>query len=238
MRAMRYVPVLVVLGAIAPMACSGGCIPQAHLTHTGADTIAVQIVMQSSVRILADCDGDGDLDGFASGVAVSPRHILTARHVAEGCGRISRAPDMAQFWAYTWDARRIPIVVDMLARDPEVDAARFVVDGGSDPFAVWALPALYLPATGQRVYQYTGDGTFDPPFHWKEGVISGARGQQLDISIHGVPGNSGSAVFDVNGNILGILWGGRWHSGLEFAIGAYRPQAWIELIPPISPDMP
>ena len=234
---MRYAPGLVLMGAIAPMACSGGCIPQAHLTHSGADTIAVQIIVQSSVRILADCDGDGDLDGYASGVAISPRHILTARHVAEGCGRVSQAPDMAQFWALTWDDRRIPLVVDMLARDPEVDAARFVVDGGSDPFAVWARPALYLPSIGQRVYQYTSDGIMEPPFQWKEGSISRIGEQQIDVSIHGVPGNSGSGIFDQEGHLIGILWGGRWNPNIEFTVGAYRPQSWIELIPPSSPEM-
>ena len=195
------------------------------------ETRGVERIVKSSVRIRVYCNGQ--LTAYGSGVAVSPRHVLSARHIARGCSN-SPTPDMAQFEMITPDGIGHEFILELEAANPEIDAARFVILGSLE-LANYASIADYQPRIGQPVYQYAGDGTMDiggeHAFQFKQGFVSETQQDLVIVSIHGVPGNSGSGIFDSEGNLLGILWGGSWQYSRENYIEATRPVAWPELVP-------
>lgn len=189
----------------------------------------VERIVKSAVRIRIYCDGQ--LLGYGSGTAISPRYLLTARHISQGC-QSSETPDMGTFTAQFDNGEIYEIIT--AKESAEVDTALMVV-AGSNSFPAWAPLADYQPSVGQRVWVYAGDGTIDGDgeyaFQIKDGLLSHVLAGLIVVSAHGVPGNSGCGVFDEDGNLLGVLWGGSWNASREFYFEAYRPQAWPELIP-------
>lgn len=190
----------------------------------------VERLMPASARVRVLCDGQ--LRGYGSGVAVGPRHLVTAKHVVQAC-KTTPTPDMAQYQVVLDDGSRREAV---LVREAEgdVDVALLVL-GGAASFRTWAELADYRPLPGQRVWLYTGDGRMDQKgewaFHLKEGIVTRVHGDVLVVSAHVVPGNSGAAAFDDDGRVVGILVGGRWDSSEEFYLEAWRPRAWRALVP-------
>ena len=222
-------PMILVCGvafAIVALSLMFGCAASVIRT-SDYQTDGMERMALSAARIYAYCDGD--LQGYGSATAVGPRQMLTAKHMVEACSPAQHPAWLAQFPDGTiWP-------VTEAGKSEEYDAARLDILEEWGDFPAWAEIAAYTPRKGQRVYFLTGDGrTIDEyPFYFKDGFVAGFDddGDSLIISTHGVPGNSGCAVFDSNGALLAVLWGGLWDSSAEFVIVATRPQAWPELLP-------
>ena len=102
---MKAISASCLLALVALMACSSSC--RHHPTvRVPYDTAAARERLYSStVRLAVQCiDGSG---GWGSGVAVSTRHVLTARHVIDGCGE-------AGPWIITASPYGRPLTVEMV----------------------------------------------------------------------------------------------------------------------------
>ena len=136
--------------------------------------------------------------GFGSGVFVTTAgHILTAAHVIENASkvmaRIGEGPIEAEIVAVDY-----PNDVALLKVDAEVHAAPVrpsaSVALGNGVFTI-GFPNMLLQGT-------------EPKF--TEGTISSTSGmrddpRQFQVSVQVQPGNSGGALFDENGNVVGLV---------------------------------
>lgn len=136
--------------------------------------------------------------GFGSGVFVTKTgHILTAAHVIDNASKV-----MARVGEETVQAEIIavdhPNDVALLKVDAEVDAAPVRsstgVELGNEVFTI-GFPNMLLQGT-------------EPKF--TEGTISSTSGmrddpRQFQVSVQVQPGNSGGALFDENGNVVGLV---------------------------------
>jgi S1-C subfamily serine protease len=135
---------------------------------------------------------------FGSGVFITPNgHLLTAAHVVGNARRVK-----AQVGENVLDA-------EIVAVDQPNDVALLKVNAEVD--AVPVRPSAGV-ALGDRVFTIGFpnrqlQGT-EPKF--TEGTISSTSGAQDDprqfqVSVQVQPGNSGGALFDENGNVVGII---------------------------------
>jgi S1-C subfamily serine protease len=141
---------------------------------------------------------DKPLVGSGSGVFVTKAgHILTAAHVIENAikvtARVGESPIEAKIIAVDY-----PNDVALLKVDAEVDAAPVRastgVELGNQVFTI-GFPNILLQGT-------------EPKF--TEGTISSTSGmrddpRQFQVSAQIQPGNSGGALFDENGNVVGLV---------------------------------
>ena len=188
----------------------------------------VEKLARVAVRLRIYCDGK--LWGYGSGTIVSRKHVLTAKHVVEACPAGARDSYLAE----TDDGTQYPVETEL--KSAEYDAARMRLLPEWGEFPYWAEVASYPLRRGQPVYMFTGDGaTIDAdPFYLKDGRIARVQPTEksVHVSAHAVPGNSGCGVFDAEGRLVAILWGGRWDPRTEFIFVATTPDAWPELVPP------
>lgn len=197
----------------------------------------VDIVAKSAYRVLVDCDGDGRTDVLGSATAIGPRTFLTARHVARSCAEWAQDFPSQAFAALmqghapkasvrdTWGNTR---QVYAEATSELVDVSRLVLDDSEKASKTWAKVRFGDVSLGERVQMFAGDGLLQ--MIWKDGIISGSTDQEILVSVHGVPGNSGSGIFDSEGRLVAVLWGGRWDSDGEFMIVATRPEKFRALL--------
>jgi S1-C subfamily serine protease len=136
--------------------------------------------------------------GFGSGVFVTQEgHLLTAAHVVENAAKVK-----ARLNEETLEAEIIaidhPNDVALLKVDAKVDAAPVRssagVELGNQVFTI-GFPNMLLQGT-------------EPKF--TEGTISSTSGmrddpRQFQVSVQVQPGNSGGALFDDNGNVVGLV---------------------------------
>lgn len=217
-----------ILFLAAAFACAG---PQ----HSdGYDSDGARVTIQSSVRIAAYCDGEPAAVG--SGVAISPRHVLTARHVArlefdlENHLSICKS-GIITFIALTYDGREVPMVEEKIS--DRYDAATLVVSGAGEPFGAYAERAPVK--AGATVCSYTAGAPenwlaaglnpdhpsewWEEPFAFKCGEVGPVRPGEVEgyvAEINSRGGNSGSGIFDARGRVVGIVSNGLDpYSGLE-----------------------
>jgi S1-C subfamily serine protease len=136
--------------------------------------------------------------GFGSGVFVTrDGHLLTAAHVIEGAANVkARVNDET-------------IEAEIIAIDHPNDVALLKVDAKADAAPVRTSAGVQL---GNEVFtigfpNMQLQGT-EPKF--TEGTISSTSGmrddpRQFQVSVQVQPGNSGGALFDVNGNVVGLV---------------------------------
>jgi len=136
--------------------------------------------------------------GFGSGVFVTKvGHVLTAAHVIENASKVT-----ARVGDETVEAEIIaidhPNDVALLKFNTKVEAAPIRssagVELGNDVFTI-GFPNMLLQGT-------------EPKF--TEGTISSTSGirddpRQFQVSVQVQPGNSGGALFDENGNVVGLV---------------------------------
>lgn len=226
---------LACLTILVGVACSGA-LAHAPVSPDYRPGNELRNALASSYRIRIYCGEE--LAGYGSGVAIDNRHVLTARHVVEACLE-SDTPDMEWFELVDYNGRVYEAALDRKASDEEIDVARLVVNGAAE-FPTWAPIATAPPNVLDRVFLLAGDGSMDRGygrFFPKDGYVSGIIRDQLVVSIHGVPGNSGSAIFDVHGQVVGILHSGRWDASKEFFVFAALPKTWYDLFPGFQMEM-
>ena len=214
------------------------------------------IQYESAVRLDIKCDQF--FAGTGSGVIVSGRHVLTAKHVAVMCGDLKLRFDAicyedpglckelgvpslsgdTTFVARLSSGLEIGMIVDVLAGN-DVDAARLVVPGVVAPFATWADVSYRKPRIGERLCSIGGQAQDEHSFRKCGEVAFYLDGPQAVISgLGAVHGNSGSPIFDSDGDVVAILWGARaWWNGAENVTIAFTSVAWRSIVPEPEPDL-
>ncbi len=177
----------------------------------------------------------------ATAFAVRPDGtLLTSRHVVEGQGGSQRPRRVAVQFAdsrQVWPAR-------VLSTSPSDDLAILKVDNimGEVPtvtglhrrpdtiqtgqgLAIIGFP-LGGPASGS-------DGTAEiARTTLTAGIVSASADDLLEVYGYGVEGSSGSPIFDANGQVVGVLFGGRIEDGerILFAVPANRAAVFLDLV--------
>lgn len=178
------------------------------------------LTRQAAVQINVICPDGG---GGGSGSTVSDHQVVTARHVAicddgsvalmtvetiDGAIRIAQVE--------RWGPEGTDVV---LLRIPEVEPR----------FKRWLTVSTRKPLVGEELCWIGRDSSSFPPLKQCgpfEGTYSGVTDEYNIISAHGVPGNSGSGIFDSGGRVLGVLSRGSWHSALAFFIDFVPTWRW------------
>lgn len=197
-----------------------------------------RVMYESSVRLAITCPGGGEQSG--SGFAISPRHVITAAHVIT-CGSLNAPISIVALL-------RTGVVVDMEvdAVDRGADAARLRPALLKRPFAYFSEVRLTPLKVGEYICSIGGDnpnvfGVKKCGFVTVVGVCqydycdswmpSSKLPHWFHSSIPVVPGNSGSAVFDARGRVVGIVntWWGSYNR--EQGGGHFGVFSWWKLLP-------
>ena len=178
-------------------------------------------MFESSLRVIVVCFDGRRVSG--SGVAVSGRHVITARHVVKGCGG-----KPSQIVAVRHDGKSVELVVD--ATVDGSDAVRLVVVGSEDRFRLYASVRLSEPRLGESVCTVACDATLASAL-MKCGAVAASNDSQLVAAVHVVPGNSGGPVFDSQANVVGIWTTGRFDPRRDLLGVAVTSVAWKRLVP-------
>jgi hypothetical protein len=139
--------------------------------------------------------------------------ILTNAHVVS----VTDKPISVQFGDKTYSARYVAgsQVRDVAPGQIKVDGPDLCVleiDGTRDVVEF----ADELPAIGEAVYQYGFGGSLDGKPVYRTGTVvpNPSATPYLTSNLRGVSGDSGCAVFDSRGRMLGVGWGG---NGVSYA---------------------
>lgn len=184
------------------------------------------IEFEASVRIFVECP-NGTQAG--SGVAVSRRHVITAKHVVECLVGLPTS-----IVARTRHSATLEMAVDEVSETQDV--ARLVVVGAGEPFYVYAEISYSRPRVGDKVCSVGGDGPYTHSVR-KCADIATVTDHYLVAPLGPVPGNSGSGVFDSRGRVVGILTRGIWFPDKEKLSLSVRSSAWKELAPPFEVEL-
>ena len=196
---------LVLIGAVA---CSN-CAPMRYDTQV--------------YRIAVECIGGGTVGGTSA--AVSPRHLITAKHVAAACEQAGLTT-----WKITAkdrDGKEYEVVVDKHAKSG-ADVTRLVIVGVEEPF----VPSRWRETAYVAVEDYVcaiGLDNNDWGLAKECGYVSVVNYYYRDttyikVTAHFVPGFSGGSVWDENGWSIGVISRGSWDSG----------SPWFSLVVPVS----
>lgn len=241
MKAILSVALVILLTACS--SCAGLFKPTSTVAQQYQATYSIQTV----------CDGGRIQWGTA--FAISPRHLITARHVIKcptgepqaitayqprikyhGSGGDPTAPWMPNSGVWRYDVT-IDVVVDKLPEDENTDAARLVVAGASEPFRTYLPVATYRPHIGQEVCAIGMMSAAGVSSMKKCGYVAGVNEQYIFVSIRVVAGNSGGPLIDSDGNVIGTLDIGQNGSGDDWGAWASADSWWSELEPSWSPNM-
>lgn len=211
---MKATSVVCFITLVALVACSGSCRHQPTVSTLYDTAHERERLYATTVRITVQCpDGSG---GWGSGVAVSPRHVLTARHVVDGCD--------GEIWMLTATPYGRSITVEMVPDliSETTDAARLVVVGTSKPFMRYARAAALPVPDGAMVCA----SVFDPGFFlYQCGYLVGVFDSMMVLGFRIVGGNSGGPVF-ADGRLVGLVVArsihpDRQHVGFAVPLGRF-----------------
>lgn len=165
---------------------------------------------------LVIADDDGELHIYCSGTWISDTKILTAAHCVSHDPLLALLGVKEPALQYKTELGK-PALADLVKVDDELDLAVIQARELPKPHAVAEL-AKYVER-GQRIF------TMGHPlgFGWSyiPGYVSAIRDEplpngndrkvrQLQVDVDNGPGNSGCAIFDMDGNIVGVQsWGPR-----------------------------
>ena len=197
----------------------------------GVDYRAISHQNQDAVAIVLVEYADGDrFSGTAfavdsNGTMVTNKHILIGEDGTKTPRRLGVIfSGSTQFWR-----------AEMIGVSPEVDIGvlRVSIKGGTpkvhgvarsregiergDPVAILGYPLGFdLPMENRG-----GDPIAEPTL--TVGTVSKALTAVVQVDAYGAPGSSGSPVFDRNGNVIAVLYGGERESNgkIIFAVPAY-----------------
>lgn len=172
------------------------------------------VQQRASVIVGVICADSSNSGG--SGVVINNRHILTAKHV------VSRCPnELFDIWVLTANNRVVHVSYDKASND---DVVRLFA---SYDFAT-SVPAVGNPQLGDKVC------VVFPRRKWLYtcGSIIKTIPNRIVLDIVAEPGDSGSAVFDSKGNVVGIV-----SAGTDTTTWAVPISQWEELIEPSEPSL-
>jgi hypothetical protein len=165
------------------------------LAVSGCASLPPEVLAKRSVAVLDLTEG-----GTCSGTLVGPSTLLTAAHCLEGADLVA--------------INMVPVNVLRIELDG-ADHARVTVD---HVFPHWA-PMGSEPAQRDRVFMYGNPaGRRDL---YREGYISGSDGKTVYVDIEIGHGDSGAALFNERGQIIGVVTGYGQH--YAFVIGVVLP---------------
>ena len=120
-----------------------------------------------------------------SATAVGPHALLTASHCERPVDELTIDGKDAAILGHTRDNK---------------DHTVYFVDA---TFVTWSAFADTLPDVADRVFIFGNPGANKDDY--REGYISHIEDEDLLIDLNGYPGDSGSALFDTEGKICGII---------------------------------
>lgn len=210
---------LVLVAALICLSCR-----QTVVVDVGGVRPNYEAAARSVVRLRVPCDGE--VERWGSGTVISPYVVVTAAHMECDEGE-------STFEAVLFDGGVVHLVSGPKA-GYGVDVMLLESLGGR--FEHWAEIASADPVPLEHVYGITGDGVMDtrdyPEFFLKHGYVAKVLWNKIFVSVHCVPGNSGSGWFNDRGELVGVLSAGIWESGMENWCVGYRPASWLHLISP------
>jgi S1-C subfamily serine protease len=129
---------------------------------------------------------------------VSPGILVTNHHVVERCERLD---------IVSLDGRRTGVVLD---KDESVDLALVRVTGLGGVVAVLRRPGSVRLGEPAYAFGFPLAGLLSEGGNFTNGVVSGLRGMrdsanEIQITTPVQPGNSGGAVIDSSGNVMGVV---------------------------------
>lgn len=133
-----------------------------------------------------------------TGFAVAPGHIVTNQHVVAGCQRVE---------VFSVDGRRSGVVLDS---DESVDLAVVRVTGLGGSVAKVRRPGSVRLGEPAFAFGFPLTGLLSEGGNFTNGVVSGLRGlrdsaNEFQITTPVQPGNSGGAVIDSAGHVIGVV---------------------------------
>lgn len=205
--------VAVALAAVIGVGCGSGAAP-AETPPAASAAQVIKSARPSIVRIdVSTCDAEGNGSGFV----VAPGLVATAAHVVEGASSLSITPEGASAVSAT-----------VVGSDSTRDVALIRADGALSANALDFAPEAE-PEVGADVVVL--GYPLGLPFTATQGAITGL-GRDLTIESTGYkglfqtdaavnPGNSGGAIIDRKGQVVGIVVaGGEGFEGIGFGVPA------------------
>lgn len=172
---------------------------QADAERQRRQELEAQLEAERKRRIEAESRRGSD-EGQSSGTGflVAPGLLITNQHVVADCQRID---------VVSSDGRRAARVVDS---DDLIDLALLRVSGLSGPIAPIRRPGSVRLGEPAFAFGFPLTGLLSEGGNFTTGVVSGLRGMrdaanQIQISTPVQPGNSGGAVVDSSGGVIGVV---------------------------------
>lgn len=180
-----------------------GCISAQPLADSSPHKIPSDYL--ATLRILVSC---GEGGGMGTGFAIDGKHALTAKHVVE-C-KDNKSPILIT----AFDVRNGTYVLKVDKLSENHDLAKLVIDPGLNPSTV-AFPLFDIinfeeHGIGDTVCAVTGDNQVFMTRRCGEIIPTKNDTYAMLISIRIVPGNSGSALRDSYGYVIGVITRGIW----------------------------
>ena len=199
----------------------GGGVDYRAISHQNQDAVAIVLVEYNDGERFSGTAFAVD----SNGTMVTNKHILIGEDGTKTPRRIGVIfSGSTQFWR-----------AEMISVSPEVDIGvfRVAIKGGTpkvkglartregiergDPVAILGYPLGFdLPMENRG-----GNPIAEPTL--TVGTVSKALTAVVQVDAYGAPGSSGSPVFDRNGNVIAVLYGGERESNgkIIFAVPAY-----------------
>ena len=217
--AFRWGVATAVLALVATVAV--GCGGETAPTKTRAAATAAQVIRAAKPSIVRIDVETCDAEGSGSGFVVAPGLVATAAHVVEGASTLSVTPEGGS-----------PVSATVVGSDPARDVALVRADS--------ALGAKALEFSTQDQPEVGADVVvlgypLGLPFTATKGAVTGLGRDlsiesteyqglfQTDAAVN--PGNSGGAIVDLQGKVVGIVVaGGEGYEGIGFGVPAADAQ--------------
>ena len=221
--------------AAAVTALVAGCGGEAASTTTRTAASAAQVINSAKPSIVRIDVETCDTEGNGSGFVIAPGLVATAAHVVDGASALSITPEGGS-----------PVSATVVGSDSSRDVALLRADSslGAKPldFASQSQPEV---GSDVVVLGYP----LGLPFTATKGAVTGL-GRDLtieDTDYQGLfqtdaavnPGNSGGAIVDLQGEVVGIVVaGGEGYEGIGFGVAAADAQpaldGWAAAPRPVS----
>lgn len=191
----------------------GSLLLLAGCVSTPIENEVVPLVQPLAVTVTTD-------RGSGSGVWISDRHILTAKHVVKGWDSFEK-----HVWVESHDGQELrPATLIAWEQEGEgminYDWAILEIDDPDFRAAAWAQVECADPLIGERVvgignaHGYTGLLPYLGYVQWvhydPSGLVQGMEGYWKDAiltNMGGAPGVSGGPVFNMAGRLIGMMVG-------------------------------